>query len=47
MHQHFDLFLLGVQILLSLSIGGGGGVFFWNVSNQVKTNDSTKAWKYV
>jgi hypothetical protein len=39
-HQHFDLFLLGVQILLSSSIEGRVR-FFWNVSNQVKTNDST------
>ena len=29
MCRHFDLFLLGVQILLSSSIGGGGG-FFWD-----------------
>jgi hypothetical protein len=27
-HQHFDLSFLGVQILWSSSIGGGGGIFF-------------------
>jgi hypothetical protein len=26
--RHFDIFFLGVQILLSSSIGRGGGIFF-------------------